>query len=174
MPAVGDQALGAVHHVVVAVVHCLGLDGLHVAAGIGFGDADAAPFLAGGHLGKVGLFLLLGAVGGDHVGHDQVGVQDAAQAHPTPADLLDDQGVGADVQSQAAVFLGDDGAEQPQLLHAFHEFEGILVVVFHLLSNGTHFPAHKFSDGVDDAALGFGQRGQSNASRLGLKHFSTG
>ncbi len=45
--------------------------------------------------------------------------------------LLDDQRVGRQVQSHAAVLLGDRHAEQPQLLHLLDDRlrKGILVVV---------------------------------------------
>ena len=92
--AVGNEALGAVDDILVAVPDRAGLDGLYVAARVGLGDADAAPLLARCHQGQEVFLLLLGTVSRDHVRHDQVGVEDAAQAHPSPADLLDDQGVG--------------------------------------------------------------------------------
>ena len=38
--------------------------------------------------------LLPGSVGGHHVGHYQVGVKDAAKAHPAPAKLFNDQRIG--------------------------------------------------------------------------------
>ena len=84
-----------------------------------------------------------------------MGVQDAAQAHPTPADLLDGQSVSADVQRQATVFFRDYCAEQAELFHALDQFGGVLVVMFHLLGHRINVPANELADGADDATLGF-------------------
>ena len=95
-------------------------------------------------------------MGRHHVGHDQVRIQDAAQAHPTAADLLDDKGIGRDIQLQTAVLLRDNRSEQAQLLHPLHQLEGVFVGVFHILRHGLHLPAYELPDGGHHAALRFG------------------
>src|SRR5579863_2720571 len=57
-------------------------NGLDVAACVGFGEADAAALLAFGHDGEETLTLILCAVGLNHVGDQNVGVNDATQTHP--------------------------------------------------------------------------------------------
>ena len=128
---VGDKGLGPIHHVFVAVPRRPCLDRLDVASRVGLGNANAAALLSRGHQGQEPLLLLLCPVGGNHMGHDEVGVQDAAQAHPAAADFFDDQRVGRYIQPYPAVLLGYQRAEEAKSLHFLHEVNGILVRVLH-------------------------------------------
>ena len=58
--AVGDEGLGAVEHVVIALLDGAGLDALQVAAGAGFGHRDRGDDLAGAELRQPALLLLVG------------------------------------------------------------------------------------------------------------------
>ena len=49
--------------------------------------------------------------------HDRVRVEDARQRHPAVGQLLHQPGVGERVEPEAAVLLGDAGAEQAERLH---------------------------------------------------------
>ena len=60
--AVGDEALGAVEDVVVALQHGQGLLAGGVGAGVGLGQAEGADLLAAQQVGQVLALLLLGAV----------------------------------------------------------------------------------------------------------------
>jgi hypothetical protein len=96
------------------------------------GHRERPADLPGRHLGQVALLLLLGAVLQDHVGHDEVGVDDAADRHPAARDLLHAQGVGEQGLAQAAVLLGDHQAEDPHLLHPLDDLLRVFVAVLQL------------------------------------------
>ena len=68
--------------------------------------------------GRYRCLLLRRAVLGEHVRDDEVGVDDAGDAHPAARDLLDDQRVGQQRLAEPAVLLGDRQPEQAHLLHA--------------------------------------------------------
>jgi hypothetical protein len=60
-----------------------------------------------------------------------MGVDHARDRDPAARELLDDHRVGRQVETHAAVLLGDRHAEQPKLLHLLDDRlrEGVLVVV---------------------------------------------
>ena len=129
---VGNPHLLAGDQVLVALSHGTRADRLHVRAALRLGHREGAAQLAGRHPGQEALPLLLGAVADDHVGDDEVRVDDAGDAHPSARQLADRERVGGQVESQAAVLLGDGEAEQPQLAHAFHDLVREDVVVLEL------------------------------------------
>jgi hypothetical protein len=100
----------------------------------------------------------------EHVGHDEVGVDDAGHAHPAARDLLDHQGIGQQGLTQAAVLLGDHEAEQPHLLHALDDRLGELVLVLELGGVGDDLLVHEAADGGEDLLLDLGEAlGRSQA-----------
>ena len=108
---VGDEHLGAVDDVLLAVLDGAGLQGAHVAAAARLGEGQAAAHLPAGETRQEPVPLLLGAVVGEHVGQDVVGAQRAGERHVALADLLEDHGEGGVVQPHAAVFFGHVDAE---------------------------------------------------------------
>ena len=135
---VGRAAVGQPHllagDLVAAVVRAggPGLDRGHVGAEPGLGHREGAAHLAGRHLGQVLLLLLVGAVLHQHVGHDEVGVDDAGHAHPAAGDLLDHERVGQQRLAQAVVLLGDHQSEEAELLEPLDDLGGVLVRVLEL------------------------------------------
>ena len=169
MAPVGNQALGPVYHVFVAL-RTASLDGLDVAARVGLGDADAASLLAGRHQGQESLLLLQCSVGRDHVGHDEVQFS-SRLAHPSPADFLNDQGVGRDIQLKPAVLFGDHRAEQAQLLHPLHQLEGVLAACHFLGDRWTSLRTNSLIVATT-SALRF-RSIDKTAPETGRGHFST-
>ncbi len=114
------------------------------------GEADAAAPLAGGHPRQPAAALLLGAVRQHVVGHDQVAVEYAGEAHPAGGDLLDQRGVDGEAEAGAAVRLGDDRAEQPHRLHLLDQGEGVLVRQLQLAGDGQHLALDPAADLHDE------------------------
>ena len=151
--AVGQPHLGAVDHVVVAVGLRAGLDGRDVGAQVRLRHGEGAGHLPGRELRQVLLLLLLGAVVDDHVADDEVGVDDARDAHPPARDLLDDQRVGRQRLAQTAVLLRDHEPEQAHLLHPVDDRLRVLVGVLELLGVRDDLLVHVVADGGEDLLL---------------------
>jgi hypothetical protein len=120
--AVGDEGLGAVDDVFVAVADRRGADAGDVGAGARLGDPEAADLLALQPRFEVLLLLLLGPQqvdrGEDHVALDReahVGATGAGVAHALGAD----QRVEV-VAALAAVGLGEAEAQEAELAGALH------------------------------------------------------
>ena len=143
-----DVALGAV------VGPCgLGLDRRDVGAAAGLGHRERAADLTGGHLRQVLLLLLLGAVLDQHVGHDEVGVDDARDAHPAAGDLLDRQRVGQQRLAQPVVLLGDHQPEEAELLEPLDDLGGVLVLVLELGRDREDLLLDEGADRLEDLLL---------------------
>ena len=139
--AVGDELLGAVQDIVLAVVgeHRRGLGAEGVAAGAGLGQTVGGAPLAGDDLAEILFLLGLGAVVDERQGADagvgRIGYgKGAAEGH-----LLTDQHGRGLVQFQAAVLFRGIHHQQAQLaafLHAVdHDVEVLLVDLFDLRSD---------------------------------------
>ncbi len=111
--AVGDEGLGAVQHVVIAVAARGRAHALQVAAGAGFGHRDRADQFAGRHLRQPALPLLLAAVVQD-VRRDDAECRPPSKSAQVGACLFDvqDHRIVAEVAAAAAVVLGHRSAEQ--------------------------------------------------------------
>ena len=155
--AVGDPGLGAVDDVgVVALAARRGADRLQVGAAVGLSQREAAAQLARGEAGQVVLALVVGAEALDGSGHDEVRVDEAAHRHPGVGEPLDDLGVGGDRQAEAAVFLGDGGAEEAHLLHLLDDVLGVDVVVLERGDVGADVALEEPLDSVEDQRFLFG------------------
>jgi hypothetical protein len=130
--AVRQPHLLAVDDEILAIGHRARADGGDVGAEAGLGHGEGAAHVAGRHPGQEVGLLLLRAVPGDHVGHDEVGVDDAGHRHPAPRDLLHGQRVDQQRGAEAAVFGGDGQAEQAELLQSLHDLDRVLVPVLEL------------------------------------------
>ena len=106
--------------------------------------------------GQPALLLLLGAVMHDEVRGDRVRVDDARQRHPAVRELLDDLGVGEEVETETAVRLGDRDPEQAERLHLLDDRLGIGVGVLELGRDRHHLPGDEPADGVDELAAHLG------------------
>ena len=98
----------------VAVAPRGGADALEVGAGAGLGHGDGGGGLARDHPGEPVGLLLLGAVGDEIVG-DDVGVEGDPGGRAGIGELLVDDGVEAEVEARAAIFLRHGRAEQAGL-----------------------------------------------------------
>ena len=149
--AVGDPGLGAVDDVgVVALALGRGADRLQVRAAVGFREREPAPQLTAREAGQVGIPLLVGAEALDGGGHDEVRVDEAAHRHPGVGEPLDDLGVGGDRQAEAAVILGDGGAEETHLLHLLDDVLRVDVVVLQRGDVGADVAVQESLDSVED------------------------
>ncbi len=151
--AVGQPHLLAGDLVAVVGLHGLGLDRGDVGAAAGLGHREGAPDLAGGHLRQVLLLLLLGAVLDQHVGHDEVGVDDAGDAHPAARDLLDRQRVGQQRLAEPVVLLGDHQPEDAELLEPLDDLGGVLVLVLELGRDREDLLLDEGADRLEDLLL---------------------
>jgi len=157
--AVGQPHLGAVDHEIVPVGHRLGLDRGDVGAQVGLGHGERAAGLAQRHRRQVTLLLLLGAVLGDHVRHDEMRVDHTGHAHPAACDLLHDQGVGQQRLAEPAVLLRDGEPEQAHLLHPVDDVLRIGVGVLQLGRVRQDFLVHERLDRGQDLLLDLGETG---------------
>ena len=83
------------------------------------------PSFSRGHGGEPALLLLLRPVRQDHGGRHGVGVHNAGEAHPAVGQLLNDPDVGQQVETEAAVLLGDGDAEEAERAHLLDDRLGI-------------------------------------------------
>jgi hypothetical protein len=113
--AVGDEGLGAVENVTIALFHRGGAHVLQVGAGARLAHRDGADHLAARQLRQPALLLLLGAEPPD-VGRDDAGMQRRAEAvEAAEAVGAVDDGLVRKAAAGAAVFLRDHRAQQARL-----------------------------------------------------------
>ena len=111
---VGDEGLGAIEDVVVAVADGTGLDPLQVRASARFAHGDGRDQFSRGKFRQPALLLLLGAVVQNIVGAD--GAVDRVaeiRAHPGFLQFLDHHRFMHKAASPAAVLLRNSGQQQP-------------------------------------------------------------
>ncbi len=115
---VGDEALGAVEDIAVAIAPRGRLQGGGVGAGIRFGQREGADDLAGRELGQVAALLLLGPVHDDALGADAVvGADERAERGRGLADLEGEARLFLHGEAKAAIFGGDSQAEHAEFFH---------------------------------------------------------
>ena len=117
---------------------------------MGLGEAEAAAGLPAREAREQAEPLLVGAV----VEHDErghgVAVDDAGQRHEASAELLDDPRVGRDVEAEAPVVRGHQGAEEAEPPHAVHQLVRVPVGVLEGGGRRHHVPLHELADGGHD------------------------
>ena len=147
---VGDPALDAVEHPLVAVAHRAGLHGDRVGAGLGLGQAVGEAAVARREPAQVVLLQLLRA--GDH--HRQraelVDRGDQAAAHADPGDLLDHQHRGQRVGAGAAVLLGHVGRVEVGLLEGLRGLLGVAALLVDLGGVRRDLGRTQVADGLPD------------------------
>src|SRR4028119_2359442 len=144
--AVGQPRLRAVDDVGVPVGHGRGADAGDVGAQARLGHGERATHLTGGHPREEVLLLRLRAVLADHVGDDEVGVDDTRDAHPAAGDLLDHQRVGQQRLPETAVLLGDHQPADAELLEPLDDLGRVLVGVLEALRVGDDLLVHEAAD----------------------------
>src|SRR6185503_4725549 len=118
--AVGDEHLGAVQHVVVAVAHRAGLDGRHVRAAARLGDGDGAEVPALADAGEI-LFLQRLAPRPVQMWRRHIVLhahRHGQRARARARHLLVEHRGGEEVRAGATVLLVVLHAEEAQLAHA--------------------------------------------------------
>ena len=154
--AVGNPDLGAVHDIVAAIASRGRADGLQVGSAIRLGQRKSAADFAGGKPRQPGPLLFLRAEAQHGRGHDEMRVEDAGKRHPHGRDPLDDAGIGRGAEAEPAVFLGNDGAEKAELLHALDDVGGPGVAVFQRQYMGTHIAVEELVHRVEQRGFEFG------------------
>ena len=120
--AVGDEGLGAVDPIAVAVPQRGRPHRLQVGAGAGLAHRDRGDALAGDQLGQPLMLLPLGGVGAD-VGQDDRIVEAGGEAFGALADhLLGDHRIVPEIAAMAAIGLRDADPEQAALARLAPEF----------------------------------------------------
>ncbi len=135
----------------------LGRDRRDVGAQAGLGHRERAADLTGRHQREVLLLLLGCAVLHQHVGHDEVGVDDPGDAHPAPRDLLHAQRVGQQRLAEPAVLLGDHQAEDAELLKTLDDLGGVLIGVLELLRDRDDLLIDEDPHRLEDLGLVLGE-----------------
>jgi hypothetical protein len=159
--AVGDPGLGAVDQVVLALAHGARPDRLQVGAGVGLGQRQPAPELAGRKAGQEGLLLGAGAEALDDLGHDQMGVEVAGQRDPDLGDHGDDPGIGQRRQAEPAMFGRNGRAEQAERLHLLDQLGRATIRPLELRHARADVALEPAPDRVEDRSLlGSGTLGQ--------------
>ena len=152
--AVGDEALGAVEHVVVTLQHSGGLLAGSVGTGVGLGQTEGANLLAGQQVGQILHLLLLGAVlidGG--AAQRGVGRHDDAGGAADLGQLLNAHSVGQHIAAGSAVLLGEVDAHHTQLAHLLHGLHGEALLLVQLLGQGLDFGLGKLAVHLADHLL---------------------
>ena len=115
--AVGDEDLGAVDDIVVALQTGLRLGFGGVGAGVGFSDAHTAQHAALGQHGQILALLLLGAVLQNGHAAQRVAGHDVAGGGACLGQFLRDDGGRHLIGACTAVLLGNGHAHDAQLEH---------------------------------------------------------
>ena len=93
----------------------------------------------------------------EHVGDDEVGIDDTADAHPSARDLLDDQGVGEERLAEATELLGDHESEDPELLEPIDDGLRVFVAMLELGRDREDLLVDERANGREDLGLDIGQ-----------------
>ena len=155
--AIGQPHLRAVDDVAVAVAPGPRFDRRYVGTQLRFRHRKGTANASFCHARQVVLLLLVGAVMADHMRHDEVGIDHAGDAHPTPGDLLRHQRVSQQGLAQPAVFLGDGEAEQAHLLHPLDNLVRIGVGVLQFLGDRDDLLVHEGLHRGQDLLLDLGE-----------------
>ena len=157
--AIGDPQLGAVQHVLVALLDGARGHGAGVGAVIGLGKSEAAEGLAGLEPRQPLLLLRLRAVGVDRV-HDEPALHggEGAQARVAALQFLHDEPVGDVVEARAAV-TGEGGPEHAHLAEGLGHLEGEGAVAMVLAHHGHELLLHPVADGIPHHPLFLAQQG---------------
>ena len=143
---VGDEALGAVQHIVIALQHGGGLLAGSVGTGVGLGQTEGADLAAGAQVGQILLLLLLSAVfinGG--AAQRSMGGKDDRGGAADLCQLFHCHSVSQGVRAGAAVLLGEVDAHHAQLGHLLDGFHGEAFFLIDLLSQGLDFGFRKLT-----------------------------
>ena len=129
LAAVGDEDLGAVQQVVVALILRDGLRTAGVAARVRLCQAEGADLTAGTEIRQIFLLLFLRAEGCDGIGPERsVGGQDDAGAAVDSGQFLDRDGIAQDIQACAFVLRAVGDSHQPHLPEGLDLLPGELVL----------------------------------------------
>ena len=156
--AVGDPELGAVQHVLVALLHGARLHAAGVGAVVGLGEAEAAERRARLQARQPALLLRVGAVAVDRVHHEPALHRgERAEARVAALQLLHDEPVGHVVEAGAAVPL-ERGAEHAHLAElGLASSTGNVPSRWCWVTTGRNSRLHPVADGVAHHALLLGE-----------------
>ena len=132
---VGDEALGAVDDILVAIQHRGGLDVGGVGAGVGLGEGEAGDPALGG-AGQVLLLLLGGAVLDDAGDGHGVYAHHLGGAGALAGQLGDHQGLLHHAKTGAAVLLGHADAHEAHLTQLLQNGGLHTLIFIHLGGDG--------------------------------------
>src|SRR5580698_2473299 len=147
---VGDEALGAVDDIVVAVTDRRRLERRRVGARAGLGEAEARHDLAAGELGQPFALLRRGAEHHHALTADaDIGADDGAEGGRGVAELHRHQHFLLHGEAEPAIFLRDGDAEEPERTHPGHDLVRYAVVFGDLGLERHAGLAHEAVHGVD-------------------------
>src|SRR5712691_6523523 len=167
MDRIGDENLGTVQHIRVAVPDRGRLNASHVRTSRWLGDADRTDLLALNHRHQILLSLLLSPMAGD-VGRGHVGVhQDAhRQAHrPTTAHLLTESDGHPNIAVAATVLLRVADAEEAQFAHPSIERLGKQSLLFPLVDMWNNFLVDEIPHLLAEHLVFFGEKAGLRSQR---------
>ncbi len=127
---VRDERLRAVDHPVVSFSPGACARGAGVTSGVGLSETEGAERSAGDEVGQPSLLLIVGAEAEDRVGTEtDTGGQGDAHRLVDSADLFDRDAERGEVAVTPAPLGGEDQAEQAEVAHRLHRFEGKHVIL---------------------------------------------
>ncbi len=145
---VGDEALGPIQHIGVALAPGSGLDRGGVRSGLGLGQGEGGDDFARGDAGQPLRLLLIRAEHHQALAADaDIGAEGRAERRRGAAEFETDQAFLLHGKAQAAVIFGDRKAEQAEFPHLGHDLVRHGVVLGHLGLDRPqplgHEPAHR-------------------------------
>ena len=97
--------------------------------------------------------MLLGSVMHEHVCHDEVRIDDAADTHPTPGNFFNNEGVGEERLPETAILLGNHQAKDPKVLQSIDDIGRVLVLMLQLRRIRQDLLVNKIPNCGNDVAL---------------------
>ena len=148
---IGDEPLGTVDDVVIAVADSLRPQARGVGAGLGLSEGEGGDDLSGGQPGQPFGLLVVGAVVDEHLSGDAVvRAEQRAERRSRVAELHRQECVLFRIEAEAAVLLRQSPAEEAHLGGFFDDGVGERVLVLDLGFEGDDLLADEFADGGED------------------------
>ncbi len=159
LSGIGNEALHAVEHIVVALQHGGGLLAGGISTGAGLGQTKSAQLTATEQIGQILHLLLLGAVGVNRITAKRgMGADNNGRGTAGLGNLLHAHGVGQVVRTGAAVLHGERDAQHAQLGQLRNGLLGETLLLVQLGGQGLDLVLCKFAIHLTEHLMLFRQR----------------
>jgi len=155
--SIGDEALGAVHDIGIAITDGADFDRSGVGTGARFCQREAGDDLATRQLRQPFGLLFVTAEHDDTLAADaDIGAYHGTEGRGGLAQLDGDQHLLLHGQAEAAIFFRDGNTEEPEFAHLGHNGIGHAVVVGDFCLDRHAFLRHETANGFNQLLAGFG------------------